>query len=97
MFSDTFELLEKIGEGCNACVYRCIHKPTKRLYAVKKVKLEEEHVLRFRKDFITLKELDHPSICRYKGLYFDGDERLGYLVMEYMPFPSLADYQIQLE
>jgi serine/threonine protein kinase len=67
------------------------------VYAVKKIKLEEEHVLRFRKDYIFLKELNHPSICTYKGLYFEENERLAYLVMEHLPFPSLAEYTIKSE
>ena len=43
-----------------------------------------------------LKELNHSSVIRYKGLYFDRSlRRLAYLVMEYLPLPSLADYKIK--
>ena len=43
-----------------------------------------------------LKELSHPSIIRYKGLYFDlSSRRIAYLVMEYLPLPSLADIELK--
>jgi calcium-dependent protein kinase len=78
-------------------VYKCLHKPTQRPYAVKKIKLEEEQISSFKKDFITLKELNSPYICKYKGLYFEANGRAAYLVMEYLPFPNLNDYVIQNE
>ena len=86
-----------MGEGCNACVYRCFHRTSKRPYAVKKIKVEEEQVQQLRKDFITLKELNSNYICKYKGLYFDETERVAFLVMEHLPFPSLEKYRPKAE
>lgn len=40
-----------------------------------------------------MKDLKHNSICHYKALYFDKNQRVAYLVMEYLPFPNLADYK----
>lgn len=37
-FSRKYRLLEKLGEGANACVYRCQHLKTGRFYAAKKIK-----------------------------------------------------------
>lgn len=37
-FSRKYRLLEKLGEGANACVYRCQHLKTGRIYAAKKIK-----------------------------------------------------------
>ena len=48
-----------------------------------------------KRDFITLKELHHPSICRYKALHIQQSSRTAYLVMEYLPLPSLADLRIE--
>lgn len=89
VFEEKYSLLEKIGEGCNGSIYKCIYKPNSKVYAVKKFKVEQEHILGLKRDFITLKELNHSSVCRYKALYFDQNQRGAYLVMEYLPYPSL--------
>jgi serine/threonine protein kinase len=64
---------------------------------VKKIQIDQEHVLAMKRDFITLRELHHPSICRYKALYFENDQRTAYLVMEYIQLPSLDKVRIQNE
>jgi hypothetical protein len=38
-FGDKYELLEKLGEGANACVYKCLHRKSGRVYAAKKLKI----------------------------------------------------------
>lgn len=38
-FSEKYELMEKLGEGANACVYKCLHKTSGRTYAAKKLKI----------------------------------------------------------
>lgn len=43
-FLEKYELMEKLGEGANACVYKCQHKKTGKIYAAKKLKIEEEHL-----------------------------------------------------
>lgn len=60
---------------------------------MKKIKLEQEYILTMKRDFITLKGLNHPSICKYKALYIIKEQRTAYLVMEYLPLPSLEHYQ----
>jgi hypothetical protein len=40
-FLEKYDLLEKIGEGAHACVYKCRHKGSGRLLATKKFKFEE--------------------------------------------------------
>lgn len=92
-FLDKYELLEKIGEGGNGCVYKCQHKMNLKFYAAKKFCVEREHILELKKSFIIMKELKHNSICHYKALYFDKNQRVAYLIMEYLPLPSLADYK----
>ncbi len=43
-FSQKYQLMEKLGEGANACVYKCLHKRSGRTYAAKTLKIEEEHI-----------------------------------------------------
>ena len=79
-----------MGEGANACVYRCKHRKTGKLYAAKKLKIEEEHILELKRNFINLKEIRHPSIIKYKALYLDLQQHCAYLIMECFDKPSLV-------
>jgi cyclin-dependent kinase-like len=96
-FLEKYDLLQKIGEGANACVYKCKHKESGRLFATKKFKFEEEHILELKRNFINLKELRHSSIIRYKALYLDLKQHCAYLVMECFDKPSLAEINISSE
>lgn len=40
-FQEKYELKEKLGEGANGCVYKCMHKQSGKMYAVKKFQIEE--------------------------------------------------------
>lgn len=57
-----------IGEGTYGQVFKARHRDTGRIYALKKIKLEQEDegipstALR---EISILKELDHPSIVKY--------------------------------
>lgn len=42
-------------------------------------------------------ELDHPNIIKYKAFYFDIVKETCLLVMEYLPYPSLSEIQIESE
>jgi serine/threonine protein kinase len=93
-FDEKYVLLEKMGEGANGCVYRCQHKGNSNIYAVKKFVFEKEHILELKRSFLVMRELQNPSVCTYKALYIDHKIRVAYLVMEYLPYPSLAKAQI---
>lgn len=86
-----------MGEGANACVYKCVHKKTGRIYAAKKLKIEEEHVLELKRNFINLKELRHPSIIKYKALYLDLKQHCAFLIMECFDKPSLLEWKAKGE
>ena len=69
-FLDRYTLGEKLGEGCNGLVYRCVCQANHRVYAVKKMHVEEEELLLLKKSFIHMKSLQHESIVKYQALYF---------------------------
>ena len=59
------------------------------------MRIEHENIVTIKRDYITLKELDHPSICKYKALYIEKSSRVAYLVMEYVPYPPLDRKSIE--
>ena len=59
------------------------------------MKIEPEHILTMKKDFITLKEFNHPSICHYKALYILKEQRTAYLIMELIELPCLSEVKIK--
>jgi hypothetical protein len=46
-----------------------------------------------KRDFITLREINHSAICHYKALYIKMEQRTAFLVMEYLPLPNIANYR----
>lgn len=82
---DNFQKLEKIGEGTYGVVYKARDKLTKKLVALKKIRLETESegvpstALR---EIALLKELDHPNVIRLLDVV-DSEQKL-YLVFDYL-------------
>ena len=95
-FDENYTLLDKIGEGANAMVYTCEHNKTGKIYAVKVVvRMDDEHCLELKKNFINIKALKHGSIIRYRALYIDLGKHSAYLVMEYFPCKNLLELSIK--
>jgi eukaryotic-like serine/threonine-protein kinase len=86
-------VLEKIGSGGAGAVYKCRHRPTGRIVAVKLLakELAEQPrlVRRFEQEFLAARSLDHPHIVR--GLDFGIEGTTPYLVMEYVEGENLGD------
>lgn len=59
--------------------------------------MEAEHILELKRNFISIKNLRHPSIIKYHALYFDLSKHVAYLIMEYFPFQSLNELTIKDE
>ncbi len=78
-------------------MHTCEYKKTNKTYAVKKITMEPEHILELKRNFISIKNLRHPSIIKYHALYFDLNKHLAYLIMEYFPFQNLNDLVIKDE
>jgi len=87
-----YELAETLGEGANGLVKRCIHRKTGMEFAVKMSEIEEEHILTLKKSFKAIRSLHHPDIIKYHAMYIAMHKRTCYLVMDYIPQPSLSDY-----
>ena len=90
-----YELVEPIGEGGMATVYRAQqHHPVKRTVAVKLIKLgmdTRQFVLRFEAERQALAMMDHPNVARV----FDAgstDTGRPYFVMEYVPGQHILNY-----
>lgn len=91
---DDFEIIEKIGAGGMADVYRARQKSLDRIVAVKvlpKALLAEEKSLAelFLNEARALARLDHPNVI--KMLDFQSTGQATYFVTEYVDAPSLAD------
>ena len=90
-----YELLEPVGEGGMAVVYKAQqHRPVKRLVAVKLIKLgmdTRQFVARFESERQALAMMDHPSVAR---VYDAGSTDTGrpYFVMEYVPGERLVQW-----
>lgn len=89
-----YELLEKVGGGGMAIVYKARCHLLKRYVAVKILRLElvedEEFVARFRRESQAAASLSHPNIV---DIYDVGEENgIYYIVMEYVSGGTLKDY-----
>lgn len=59
------------------------------------VRMDEEHYLELKKNFLSMKMLKHPNIIKYHALYFDLKKHLAYLIMEYFPFKNLLELELK--
>ena len=73
-----------MGEGGFGSVYKCIHRRTGSLYAVKVVKLNaihSQHLREVHHEIFSLRHLNHPNIIRAEEVFFGSS--VVYMVMEY--------------
>src|SRR6266568_3050042 len=88
-----YKVLEKLGAGGMGSVYLCEHKLMRRRVAVKVLptaKAEDPAALeRFYREARAVAALDHPNIVRAYDI--DQDEKLHFLVMEYVDGSSLQE------
>jgi len=90
-----YELLEPVGEGGMAVVYKAQqHRPVRRIVAVKLIKLgmdTRQFVARFDAERQALAMMDHPNVARV----FDAgstDAGRPYFVMEFVPGQRIVEW-----
>ncbi|MDK6940428.1 Stk1 family PASTA domain-containing Ser/Thr kinase [Aerococcus sp. UMB8487] len=94
LIDERYELLSHIGSGGMANVYLAFDHILERQVAIKFLRLdlddETDSIRRFRREAMSITELDHPNIV---DVYDIGDkERENYIVMEYVDGKDLKTY-----
>ncbi|KAJ8634083.1 hypothetical protein MRB53_027419 [Persea americana] len=85
--ADSFEKLDKIGQGTYSNVYKARDLVTGKIVAMKKVRfdnLEPESVKFMAREILMLRRLDHPNVIKLEGLVTSRMSCSLYLVFEYM-------------
>ncbi|KAI3761448.1 hypothetical protein L1987_51864 [Smallanthus sonchifolius] len=85
--ANSFEKLDKIGQGTYSNVYKARDLVTGKIVALKKVRvdtLEPENVKFMAREILILKKLNHPNVIKLEGLVTSRMSSSLYLVFEYM-------------
>ncbi|KAL8222788.1 hypothetical protein R6Q57_020187 [Mikania cordata] len=85
--ADSYEKLDKIGQGTYSSVYRARDLETGNIVALKKVrfaKMDPESIRFMAREIIVLRRLDHPNVMKLEGLLTSRVPGNLYLVFEYM-------------
>ncbi|XVE48530.1 hypothetical protein DITRI_Ditri01bG0009000 [Diplodiscus trichospermus] len=85
--ADSFEKLEKIGQGTYSSVYKARDLESNKIVALKKVRfanMDPESVRFMAREIFILRRLDHPNIMKLEGLITSRVSGSLYLIFEYM-------------
>ncbi|KAJ1297137.1 hypothetical protein BS78_01G355100 [Paspalum vaginatum] len=85
--ADSFEKIDKIGQGTYSNVYKARDTVSGKIVALKKVRfdnLEPESVRFMAREILILRRLDHPNVIKLDGLVTSRMSCSLYLVFEYM-------------
>ncbi|XP_027064134.1 probable serine/threonine-protein kinase At1g54610 isoform X1 [Coffea arabica] len=85
--ADTFEKLDKIGQGTYSSVYKARDLTRNKLVALKRVRfdnMDTESVKFMAREILILRRLDHPNVIKLEGLVASRTSSSLYLVLEYM-------------
>lgn len=85
--ANSFQKLDKIGQGTYSNVYKAKDLITGKIVALKKVRfdtLEPESVKFMAREILVLKKLNHPNVIKLEGLVTSRMSSSLYLVFEYM-------------
>ncbi|KAL3655058.1 hypothetical protein CASFOL_000844 [Castilleja foliolosa] len=85
--ANTFEKLDKIGQGTYSNVYKARDLISGKVVALKKVRfdnLEPETVKFMAREILVLRKLNHPNVIKLEGLVISRMSSSLYLVFEYM-------------
>lgn len=84
---DSFQRLDKIGEGTYSSVYKARDLIHGKIVAIKRVRfdnLDQESVKFMSREILILRRLDHPNVIKLEGLIASTTSSSLYLVFEYM-------------
>lgn len=92
---DQFQILEKIGQGGFGSVFKIVEKETKKIYAMKTIKVEEytskaSKIEELFREQNTLKQLDHHHIIKLHHAFQAGEDIC--LIMEYAAGGEFEEY-----
>ncbi|KAK7374541.1 hypothetical protein VNO80_07971 [Phaseolus coccineus] len=85
--ADSFERLDKIGQGTYSSVFQAREVETGRMVALKKVrfdKFQADSIRFMAREIIILRTLDHPNVMKLDGIITSQHSNSIYLVFEYM-------------
>nr|CAB3446917.1 unnamed protein product [Digitaria exilis] len=85
--ADTFERLDKIGQGTYSNVYKARDLQTGKIVALKRVRfvnMDPESVRFMAREIHILRRLDHPNVIKLEGIVTSRLSHSLYLVFEYM-------------
>lgn len=85
--ADSFEKLDKIGQGTYSSVYKARDLDSGKIVAMKKVRfvnMDPESVRFMAREIHILRKLDHPNIMKLEGIVTSRMSGSLYLVFEYM-------------
>ncbi|WOG89241.1 hypothetical protein DCAR_0208478 [Daucus carota subsp. sativus] len=85
--ANSFQKLDKIGQGTYSNVYKAKDLITGKIVALKKVRfdnLDPESIKFMAREILVLKKLDHPNVIKLEGLVTSRMSSSLYLVFEYL-------------
>ncbi|XP_015580183.2 probable serine/threonine-protein kinase At1g09600 [Ricinus communis] len=85
--ADSYEKLEKIGQGTYSSVYKARELDTGKIVAMKKVRfmnMDPESVRFMAREIHILRKLDHPNVMKLEGIVTSRMSGSLYLVFQYM-------------
>ena len=94
MLDNRYKILEEVGSGGMACVYKAQDILLDRIVAIKvlheKFGNDHDFLVRFRQEAQSAARLSHPNIVNIYDVGFD--ENVHYIVMEFVRGETLKDY-----
>ncbi|CAN1351251.1 Probable serine/threonine-protein kinase At1g09600 [Linum perenne] len=85
--ANTFEKLDRIGQGTYSSVYKARDVTHNKIVALKKVRFDSsdpDSVKFMAREILILRKLDHPNVIKLEGLITSQTSSTLYLVFEYM-------------